>query len=271
MSCNWETINLRDEGQVFKELAKLQGKRWLHRGQPKPYKCLVPSIDRGPLADLSRPKKLDLERRGINIFRSTARFLHGEERPALVRDTIALMVLRHYGVPTRLLDWTMSPYVAAFFAVECDDGKDGEIWSFSQQLYEDKGGKQWEKWPETTSDGKTPTNFLVEQTAFRLDEPPDWFICSFYPQGFQRHNAQQSSYSMTARFGRDHADAIAELIEDTSACHRYVVKHELKKKLQDKLRKEHGICRRSLFPDSAGAAETVIKEVFSEGQSSSLV
>ena len=124
------------------------------------------------------------------------------------------MVLRHYGVTTRLLDWSKSPYVAAYFAVESHDDKEGEIWSFDEPFYEDAqngpGPKQSKKWRETTIGGDG-VRFDAKITAFTIDEPPDWFICGFYDLGFPRQNAQMGAYTMTARFGRDHADAISTL------------------------------------------------------------
>ena len=127
MAHGWSTTVLDAEETVLSVLIDLQGRRWLSRGQSKCRDALMASIDRDPLSALPRPVKLRCERESIDSFRSTARhFASAGEQASIHDDVVALMVLRHYGVPTR---------------------------SFDEPEYETKGKAQWRNWPETTTDG----------------------------------------------------------------------------------------------------------------------
>ena len=53
---NWTTTTLDSEVAAFDTLLDLRGKQWLSRGQSEPYGVLIPSIDRGTLASLTRRK-----------------------------------------------------------------------------------------------------------------------------------------------------------------------------------------------------------------------
>src|SRR5262249_31904382 len=99
-----------------------------------------------------------------------------------------------------------------------------------------------------------------------------WFVCYFYNlfAGFHRQKAQEGAFSLTPEFGRDHADAIATLLEKTVYYVRYVVKAALKSELKIILREKHGICRESLFPDSAGAAATTRATIFGDDNKHSI-
>jgi hypothetical protein len=260
MPSKWKTSTLASDAEVLAVLLDLRGRQWLHRGQSRPYGSLVPSIDRDKLASLPRAEKLARERSSINLFRATARFFSSPgEQAALTDDFITLMILRHHEVPTRLLDWSQSPYVAAYFAVAQHDKQDGELWTFDRVRYEALGKDQWRRWPETTTDGTgDDTRFSAGLTGFAVADPPDWVIACFYPEGFPRQNSQSGAYTLAAQFGRDHADLLRKLLNGVSHCHRYVIPAKLKPLLRRVLREEHGIWRGALFPDSAGAAQTAI-------------
>lgn len=56
--------------------------------------------------------------------------------PASKLEWLALM--QHHGAPTRLLDWTMTPYVAAYFALE-DANESCAVWAIDYQWCQAKG------------------------------------------------------------------------------------------------------------------------------------
>jgi hypothetical protein len=90
--------------------------RFLFRGHGNSEWQLAPSFDRVFL-DFEGEERDKLE---DELVRSFKKLSEGDDRyrNLLEDDTALLSLAQHYGLPTRLLDWTESPYVAAFFAFQ---------------------------------------------------------------------------------------------------------------------------------------------------------
>lgn len=82
--------------------------RWVYRGVPDQDFPLVPSIGR------KREYRPTDELALLEIFRRRATEFLGHQ-PLSDWDLLALA--QHHGMPTRLLDWSSNPLVAAYFAV----------------------------------------------------------------------------------------------------------------------------------------------------------
>jgi hypothetical protein len=120
---NWE--DLRRIGNLMR--------RWLFRGQENKEWLLKSSLERAFESRDIQYRTDPIEEMILNEFKSLAH-LFTNSLPK-DDDTIAwLNLIRHHGGPTRLLDFTESFYVAAYFALE-SAVEECAIWAFNRVDY----------------------------------------------------------------------------------------------------------------------------------------
>ncbi len=104
-----------------------QEKKWIYRGQVDSSWGLQTSIDRMFEDPLSYKKsKLNTELVLLKRFQREAHH-YGINNIDLLNIPEWLSLMQHYGAPSRLLDWTHSPWVGLFFAIaELSENKKGD-------------------------------------------------------------------------------------------------------------------------------------------------
>ncbi len=125
-----KVANLRDFLDYL--AGEMDAGEWGFRGVPSSDYDLIPSIGR---KDVREKYDLDLEKQIFDRFRQMAVPFLGT-RPDSMITWLALA--RHHGLPTRLLDWTLSPLIAAFFATSETPVKKGIAKTFSIYAYQSK-------------------------------------------------------------------------------------------------------------------------------------
>lgn len=103
---------------------------WAFRGQRDASWPILSSLSRRLRASgADTDSWSEREERAIRIFRRKAH-IYLPDRSALNDTLRCLAMMQHHGAPTRLLDFTWSPYVAAFFALE-SSVTDAAVWAIN--------------------------------------------------------------------------------------------------------------------------------------------
>ena len=96
---------------------------WIFRGQSREDYVLKPKLGR---IELTLKTRRELEKRLFEDFKNEAeQYLTRIPRS----DWEWLAVAQHYGLPTRLLDWSYNPYEALYFAVESNLERAGMLFA----------------------------------------------------------------------------------------------------------------------------------------------
>ncbi len=243
---NWmDFVNLVLNLKIGREIDPI----WYFRGQADANWDLAPSLYRIMReSTLNRKKANGIEFGAFRRFRASAHLFQIDD-PIQTTDWNPIpwwMLMQHYSCPTRLLDWTESPFVALYFAVEKHLNRDGIVWilpsSRLDTLMTNRFGKMHD---------------LSEESSF-LDEP----IRAVYPilgtKHTERSLAQQGVYTVGTDPLSDHGSIIEEVFTEagkTSELVRVVVPAKLKVDCLSMLRTMN-ICASSLFPGADGVGRS---------------
>jgi hypothetical protein len=110
-------------------LPRDQGHNWVFRGHQKACWDLETSLER-ECKRFGIPSD-EAFRREYNMVREFQRRLHQYVTSIPNQDSVDewMALMQHYGAPTRLLDFTYSPYVASYFAFEKAESGTVAVWA----------------------------------------------------------------------------------------------------------------------------------------------
>jgi hypothetical protein len=125
----FQTKTIRTWNGFLRLREKLQDK-WVFRGQTKDWE-LKSSFERAcDRDDVSLDRRSEVETELITDFR---RRYDGKDRQIVNSDTLyCLALMQHYGAPTRLIDFTYSPFIALYFALEASE-KSSVVWCINHK------------------------------------------------------------------------------------------------------------------------------------------
>jgi hypothetical protein len=109
----------------------------IYRGLKRVDYDLIPRLGR---EKLSGTEPLKAEQTILRLFREQA-YQYVSDHNLKGWDWLALA--QHHGLPTRLMDWTRNPLVAAYFAVEKEHNGDSVIW-----VYRERHFINTDSWPD---------------------------------------------------------------------------------------------------------------------------
>jgi hypothetical protein len=233
----------------------------IYRGATDARRPLLTSLDR--LGGVNPPHtKRELE---AHILRNFMRYSRPHLPTAPVNEWEILVTAQHHGVPTRLLDWTYSPLVAAHFATaDVHAGRDRAVWRLDwQQVHRTfelpKLALLIDDLARTFGSEDRPfTPWTLFEAAKATDSGQRVelreFACMIEPPSLDaRIIAQAAVFTLCTDTSRSF-DAFLESHGLASALTKFVAPHSEAARFRDQLDLV-GIDERRVFPDIDGVAE----------------
>jgi len=234
---------------------------WAFRGQSQTFGTLVPSFRRKFEGTKSVRTVEFIESELIRAFRNhyskleqSMSSMPNSSEIGVVKELRCLSVMQHYGVPTRLLDWTADIWTAAYFACSGDPDHDGELWCYDRNEFRIRSSaiaQQQNPMLGNIYSGDTDPPILGSRGLKLLVEVGQ--------QLTPRMRQQSAHHTVAAEVFADHAPLLYEVLSESAnpteppdGFLRIVIAQRCKDKVLRYLNDHRNMSASTLFPDFEG-------------------
>ncbi|WP_027722468.1 FRG domain-containing protein [Maridesulfovibrio zosterae] len=242
-SKNKMTIDIISSWSEFEELIREHTYRdWIYRGQSCAKWGLESSLERTfKDYEITDQDKGQYEIHLLEKFKAhSSLFLSNAPEKNDKLEWLSLM--QHHGAPTRLLDWSFSPYVACFFAAD-HANSDFAVFCLNPRRL---AGADENYYPTTGP------LYSEDEDILKLRKYRDRFFVTYEPKFVhQRALAQQGLFTAVTTYQRSYGKIFEEYVLSNRPIFKIVFKAEFRKECIDRLKKMN-ISSTTLFPDLDG-------------------
>lgn len=259
----WEEIRVKSWPDFDEFVRKLPYRKWVYRGQSdatwplntslyRAFEDALPMIQKktGSPRRFARDEheKLLLER-----FQASAH-LYRSALPKIREKLEWLAIMQHYGAPTRLLDLTLSPHIATYFALEEGHG-DSCVFAFDHAKL--RPGNQ------------DPD--VLRSELFKDRRGHDSFIMLYRPRmSTERLVAHQGLFLIPSNSYEPFRDIISHRAPGGAACKKIIIPAKLRFDGVGRLRNMN-LTSMSLFPGIDGFCRSLRFQVLEPVKSQKLI
>jgi len=223
------------------------------RGQSDSQWPLQPSFMRSVKhRSVSPEAAIGLEREALDAFRMQAHLCVAPHLLDKVKTTACWWALmQHHGAPTRLLDWTISPFVALYFAAQFNaDDTPGAVWCFCSHNLKDRFERAHDEIPDFE---RPEAPAWYDRWIDKLQNQKIVIPLTFNYASTERLVAQQGRFTMSFA-NSSGQDCIGDAVDGYAKM--FVIPHECKQELLLRLR-EMNITGATLFPGVDGLGRSI--------------
>ncbi len=241
----------------YTDIGSVGNHPYAFRGQSDVNWQLQPSLLRYFNTNTTAEAALEIERLALKEFKENAHIHLSPNTFATTTDTISWWtMMQHYGSPTRLLDWTTSIYVAAYFATNGEYHTDGAIWIVHIHTLDNIMCQNG------SSNNIPKIEGEIRQLYFANDPPTTMTFCGRNNKS-DRMISQQGIFSISRSVLGDHGELLDQAFNNTSDKLHYAkvivpaaLKHELARRLRTM-----NITANALFPGIDGLGRSIAELV----------